>query len=103
MFSNSDGKWSFSIETAETIPYSDSWWEKLLTLHMASPAEIEKVHFALGEYIGLKARDFMKNNRLKADFVASHGHTVLHKPEEKLTLQIGDGKRIAGHCGIPVV
>jgi len=103
MFSNSDGKWSFSIEIAETIPYSDSWREKLLTLHMASPAEIENADLALGEYIGLKVRDFMKNNRLKADFVASHGHTVLHKPEEKLTLQIGDGKRIAGHCGIPVV
>ena len=32
-----------------------------------------------------------------------HGQTVLHRPEERLTVQIGDGAELAARLGIPVV
>jgi len=37
------------------------------------------------------------------DVVGFHGQTLLHRPERKLTLQIGDGKALARELGIPVV
>ncbi|MGI6244947.1 MAG: anhydro-N-acetylmuramic acid kinase [Pseudochelatococcus sp.] len=37
------------------------------------------------------------------DLIGFHGQTVLHRPEEGLTMQIGDGRKLAAHVGIPVV
>jgi anhydro-N-acetylmuramic acid kinase len=37
------------------------------------------------------------------DLVGFHGQTVLHRPEAKLTIQIGDGQALADAIGIPVV
>ncbi len=36
------------------------------------------------------------------DVVGFHGQTVLHRPEERLTIQIGDGQALAAHLGLPV-
>ena len=35
--------------------------------------------------------------------VGFHGQTVLHRPDRKLTIQIGNGAALAGRLGIPVV
>jgi anhydro-N-acetylmuramic acid kinase len=37
------------------------------------------------------------------DVVGYHGQTVLHRPKEKLTIQLGDGAALARETGIPVV
>ena len=37
------------------------------------------------------------------DFVSSHGHTVFHQPEKRLTYQIGSGQELANLCGFRVV
>lgn len=49
---------------------------------------------------------FLKANNLTReaiDVVGFHGQTVLHRPEQKLTVQIGDGQALAKALGIPVV
>jgi anhydro-N-acetylmuramic acid kinase len=35
--------------------------------------------------------------------IGFHGQTLLHRPERRLTLQIGDGRALAARLGIPVV
>lgn len=37
------------------------------------------------------------------DVVGFHGHTILHRPEQRRTWQIGDGRLLAELTGIPVV
>jgi anhydro-N-acetylmuramic acid kinase len=37
------------------------------------------------------------------DVVGFHGQTVLHRPEQRLTVQIGDGQALANRLGLPVV
>ncbi|MGW8205914.1 MAG: anhydro-N-acetylmuramic acid kinase [Hyphomicrobiaceae bacterium] len=49
---------------------------------------------------------FLEDIQLKAgdvDLIGFHGHTVLHAPERRLTVQIGDGARLARATGIAVV
>ncbi|MBK8907919.1 MAG: anhydro-N-acetylmuramic acid kinase [Rhodospirillales bacterium] len=37
------------------------------------------------------------------DVIGFHGQTVMHRPEIRLTRQIGDGRRLAVETGVPVV
>ena len=37
------------------------------------------------------------------DVIGFHGQTILHRPEQRLTVQIGDGQALADETGIPVV
>ncbi len=49
---------------------------------------------------------FLRDNGLTAgdiDIVGFHGQTVLHRPERRLTVQIGDGPALAKAIGIPVM
>jgi len=42
-------------------------------------------------------------DRTSIDVVGYHGQTILHRPTEKLTVQLGDGAALARETGIPVV
>jgi anhydro-N-acetylmuramic acid kinase len=42
-------------------------------------------------------------DRNTVDVIGFHGQTVLHRPERRLTVQIGDGPALAKALGIPVV
>ena len=42
-------------------------------------------------------------DRRSIDVIGFHGQTVLHRPERRLTVQIGDADRLANLLGIPVV
>ena len=51
-------------------------------------------------------QQFLTANRLLAadiDVIGFHGQTVLHRPDEALTVQIGDGPLLARETGVPVV
>lgn len=50
--------------------------------------------------------NFLKANSLSRDsidVVGFHGQTVLHRPDQELTVQIGDGHALAKSLGMPVV
>lgn len=49
---------------------------------------------------------FMRNNNIKSDavdIIGFHGQTVLHRPDDALTVQIGDGALLARETGIDVL
>ena len=85
--------WQFSIEKSITFPYSTYWKETLQNLHSKSTAEIKLIDKKYGVFIGDTINNFLAGE--KVDFIASHGHTIFHQPENKYTLQIGDGEVIA--------
>ena len=50
--------------------------------------------------------EFLTRNRIDAasvDVVGLHGQTVLHRPERRLTIQLGDGAALARLLCIPIV
>jgi len=51
-------------------------------------------------------KSFLARNGLKAgavDLIGFHGQTILHRPDDALTVQIGDGPLLAEETGIDVV
>lgn len=87
---------NFEIIYADTISYTTSWKQKLQNAFNQSESEIEELDIEYGEYLGNLVNTFVNKNKIETiDFIASHGHTIFHKPEEGYTLQIGDGQLIA--------
>lgn len=96
--------YKFEIIHSDTIPYTDGWKQKLKNAFNQSEVEIEKLDIEYGEFLGELINTFLKDNSIeKIDFIASHGHTIFHKPEEGYTLQIGDGEKIAAITNQKVV
>jgi anhydro-N-acetylmuramic acid kinase len=89
-------KWQFDVIHAETVPYTDNWVNKLkdaVTLNNKMLYELNSEYTAL---LANVINDFIKRNAVTSlDFIASHGHTVLHQPENGITLQIGNIPQIA--------
>jgi len=96
-------KWSFKIINAETTHYSNEWKKKLQKAKKSTSLELTELHNDLGIYFGKITKKFILKNKIKPDFISSHGHTIFHQPEKKLTLQIGNGAAIASETGITTV
>ena len=61
-------------------------------------------HTKFGELIGNEVNKFINKNKItNIDFLASHGHTVFHQPNNNLTTQIGCGAQIAAITGIETI
>ncbi len=89
-------KWNFKLGHCETIPYPQQWVEKLKKSHTLSIPELELVNKEYTEYLAQVINTFILKNKISnLDAVCSHGHTVLHEPQNKYTLQIGNLPRLA--------
>lgn len=93
----------WQILEAETIPFSEKWKVRLSQLPDQNALIFAKTHTYLGHYLGAMLNDFIHRHQIEPHFIASHGHTIFHNPEERLTIQIGDGAAIAALTGFPVI
>ncbi|WP_299890105.1 anhydro-N-acetylmuramic acid kinase [uncultured Lacinutrix sp.] len=101
---NFNDKWSFKINIAETISYTDEWLRQLKNLVAYSKEELRNLDFEYTNYLAdLIAQFISKNNVKNIDAVCSHGHTALHKPEDALTYQIGNLSILAEKLNLNVV
>jgi anhydro-N-acetylmuramic acid kinase len=72
----------------------------------ARPGCLADAERELTERHAAAVRQFMDQQgvaRADVGTVGFHGHTVLHAPERRLTVQIGDGAKLARRIGIDVV
>ncbi|MFN8417450.1 MAG: anhydro-N-acetylmuramic acid kinase [Cytophagaceae bacterium] len=102
-FHAQENKISYRIIQAETIAYSNEWKNKLLHAMEGSAVELTYTDIELGKYIGEQIQSFIKKNHLTADVIASHGHTIFHRPKDSVTLQIGHPATIHASTSLPVV
>ena len=73
-------KWCYQIHEAQTVSYDDALVKFLSETSQYSGRELENRNIIYGKYIGKEVINFLKVNKLKADLVASHGHTIFHQP-----------------------
>lgn len=93
----------YRLLAAETYPYSRQWVERLSSIERASAFDYALANVDLGRYFGECVNRFRASHPGPVDLIASHGHTVFHQPQLRLTTQIGDGDAIAAETGLPVV
>jgi anhydro-N-acetylmuramic acid kinase len=104
-FEENAGKWSFTILASECQPYDNEWKEKLKNAHSLNAMDYLLLHSAYGHYLGEQVNSFIEQHSLqyKVSLICSHGHTVFHFPQQKMTAQLGDGAAIAAVTSLPVV
>jgi anhydro-N-acetylmuramic acid kinase len=96
-------RWEFEIIASSCIPYPVSWKKQLMDAFHLTSEQLKPVDVAYGEYLGSLLNQFILDFQLNLQLIASHGHTIFHKPDEGFTLQIGNGQTIAKTTGIMVV
>lgn len=99
------GQWSYEILHADCLEYSDKWLNALQHAADLNVPDFLKLHTSYGRYLGNQVNKFIAQYELghKVHFIASHGHTVFHEPQNHTTCQIGDGATIAAITGLPVI
>ncbi|HUW05140.1 MAG TPA: anhydro-N-acetylmuramic acid kinase [Williamwhitmania sp.] len=102
-FSHAGNSWQYSIEHAETIPYSAEWITKLRGAETLPSLDLLTLHAEYGQYLGRISHEFIIKHQLRPKIIASHGHTIFHQPTSKVTFQLGHGSAIAAVSGIDTV
>ena len=89
-------KWEFKILETETVFYNKDWKKKLKQAIEINQKQLLELNKQYTSHLALIINDFIiKNEIKKIDAICSHGHTILHQPENGITLQIGNLSKIA--------
>jgi anhydro-N-acetylmuramic acid kinase len=103
----SDGRRIFGFGPVATYPYDAALRDRLRDLLGREPGTADADVIRRPTLLHAEAvRRLLAANTISPgaiDVIGFHGHTVLHRPELKLTLQIGDGQMLADETGIAVV
>lgn len=101
-----NNNWNFKINTATTIAYPKDIYRKLSNTKTISGLNLMLLDNELGDFIGKKINTFIQDEKIelgKIDAISSHGHTIFHQTEKKLTTQIGNGANISAITQLPVI
>ncbi|MCF6365519.1 MAG: anhydro-N-acetylmuramic acid kinase [Bacteroidales bacterium] len=101
-FQKDKDAYSFSLLKTGFVSYEKEIKTSLSNAQNLNAFDFIKLHKQYGKYIGKKINTFLKNE-IKPDFIASHGHTIFHKPNENITFQIGDAAFIVAETDISVI
>lgn len=111
----SDGDAAIDIMGHHSYTYSAVFRQQLKSaLDIASriknrddrPAQLREIEVALTDLHATLVQQLLHKyaiNSDSVDLIGFHGQTVLHRPENALTVQIGDGQQLANQTGIDVI
>jgi len=98
-----DGRERVIPGPALTVPYREAFRERLWSVLggvgpvAAVEDELTRLHAdAVEQFLG-------RHPGTAIDIIGFHGHTILHRPAERSTWQLGDGALLAGLLGFDVV
>jgi anhydro-N-acetylmuramic acid kinase len=90
-FTLSDNKWNYQLLQTATVPYSQEWVNTLQNAIHFNPEQLASLNHQYTLYLAQTINAFLReNNILNLDAICSHGHTILHQPQNGFTLQIGN-------------
>ena len=96
--------WSFKILFSETISYSIDWVNKLKKGFYLNENELISLNESYTDLLATIILEFIeKYSLVNIDAICSHGHTILHQPENGFTLQIGNLPKLGSLLNYPIV
>ncbi len=95
--------WQYKLKETITYNYTKNWKTRLAGAYDGTARDLAETHKDFGLLTGEILKVFIQKHNLKPDFIATHGHTVFHRPDAFYTIQIGSGAHIASRTGLPVI
>lgn len=102
-FWQTDNTWKFNILQTKSINYNTEFQKKLKSAIALPTQELKAFNNSYGTWLGKQSKQFISENNLAVDYIASHGHTVHHRPEKGYTYQLGSGQHLANESGIKTI
>src|SRR5437762_6333880 len=85
-FNHFNEKWSFEILECETVAYTDHWIQQLKEAVGFSEKELSVLNKNYTDLLASIIKSFIKRHQIQnLDAVCSHGHTILHQPQNGFT------------------
>jgi len=110
-----DGREQVVRGPALTYPYSNAFRAQLregigdakgMVLRRERPGRLHMLEQYLTDLHVEAVSQFLQDARIapeSVDVIGFHGQTVLHRPDQRLTVQLGDGEKLARLTGIDVI
>lgn len=99
-----NNQWRYSIIKAQTVPYNSLWHRRLSSSVHIDENALDALDLEYTSLLNTVILEFIREfNISNLDLICSHGHTVWHKPQQGITLQIGNLQWIAKGMPCPVV
>ncbi len=95
--------WRYAIKEAKTATFPDDLGNQLSQSHLLDAEKLRLLDINFGKWMGKQVKTFCEATNLQPLAVASHGHTVFHRPDLGNTYQIGNGWSLHESCGLPVI
>jgi len=102
-FEKKNANWNFVVHKTLTLPYPEYWKNELRNAHQLEGFSLVELDKSFGKYMGKQINEFLTGSSVVYNLIASHGHTIYHQPEKRITFQIGDGNAIAAETGINTI
>ena len=84
-------KWKFQISAAQTVKYSEQWKSRLRTAIDLNSKELKELNEDYTRLLADLIQPFMEvHSHTTIDAICSHGHTIIHQPDQGKTFQIGN-------------
>jgi anhydro-N-acetylmuramic acid kinase len=98
-----DGCWRVLPGAALTIAYPPEFRERLRAV-LGGVGPVAEVEAELTRHHATAVEQFLAAHPgISVDIIGFHGHTILHRPADRRTWQIGDGALLARRLGLSVV
>jgi anhydro-N-acetylmuramic acid kinase len=96
--------YDWQLLAAATIPYDRAFAERLKQAKDLDLAKLMQLEVEFTRFMGDEVNRFLSKNQIEHPIaIASHGHTVLHRPDLGYTHQIGSGAHLHAITGLPVI
>jgi anhydro-N-acetylmuramic acid kinase len=102
-FWKANNTFHYKILQTKTFPYPPLLSVQLSELFTASALFLCQIEVEFSNFAAQCINHFLEKTDKKPDYIASHGHTVFHRPEKGLTKQMGSGAILAAKTGIHTI
>ncbi len=83
--------------------FDGPWKKRLESATRLTSLDLSRLDAELGVLFGEMCARFIESSGIHPDYIASHGHTVFHAPEQAFTVQIGSPSHIAASANVTVI
>ncbi|MCO5725431.1 anhydro-N-acetylmuramic acid kinase [Robiginitalea marina] len=102
-FENQGGQWTYEVLQTGFREYSDQTRKQLQEAIRYPVSELLSLHREYGAWLGKESAEFLRGAPVKPDAIATHGHTIHHRPDLGFTFQLGCPQQVALGSGLTAI